>query len=171
MDVLGLKCHTKEYLFNLFLWWTFSTLLYKPARNPCKMPAAQHVESYYESCCWNISWNSFCSGGEFNMGGMETWSLSYRVSELQIRVLLKVGCTSLKIVFFSTFHYSRVLQDTDSYKLGLLMVPNNPRSKWLPWQQYLTDINFKYIYLKIEIPTPRDHHRHTKYTTLCLNNI
>ena len=42
---------------------------------------------------------------------------------------------------WSIFQYSQVVQDTDSYK-------------WLPWQQYLTNINFKYIAGdKIEIPT------------------
>ena len=26
----------------------------KSAWNPCKRSASQHVQSYYESCCWNI---------------------------------------------------------------------------------------------------------------------
>ena len=49
----------------------------------------------------------------------------------------------------SIFQYSRVVQATDSYKR-------------LPWQQYLTGTNFKYIFGdRIEIL-----HVHTKYTTL-----
>ena len=41
----------------------------------------------------------------------------------------------------TTFQYSQDVQNTDSYK-------------WLLWQQYLTDINFKYTFQKrIEITT------------------
>ena len=33
---------------------TRKAALWEPAQNQCKWSAAQHVHSYYESCCWNI---------------------------------------------------------------------------------------------------------------------
>ena len=53
----------------------------------------------------------------------------------------KIIIEYIKSSILSTFHYSQVVQDPDSYTQ-------------LPWQQYLTDIIFKYIFGdKIEIPT------------------
>ena len=71
MNVGGTKCYNLIGPYVSYVWvhnqrehcvLSYDGKAYvhsnKPAQNLCKRPAAQHVESYYESCCWNISWTS-----------------------------------------------------------------------------------------------------------------
>ena len=102
--------YKKGILWVIHAW----EVQHKQARNPCKRTAAQHVESYYESCCWNII-IFFAAEASLTWG---VWRLDHGVSEWVNYRSEYSYCAGLKINFiFSIFLF--VLSSLNFFRASL----------------------------------------------------